>query len=155
MGTRGPLPKRDEARAGHRTKAERADKVTPPTPADGLVRAPVPDGAWHPQTLSFYGALRESGQSRFYEPSDWALAVMRCRIHSLIEYAIDEGALPPASLLAEISKIDARLGVTESDRRRQRIEVDREATDAAQPHATDDAVNAIMERYRRAAGDSD
>jgi hypothetical protein len=121
MGARGPLPKRTKARAGHRAKAELAEEYRVPY----VVEPPPAPEDLHPRALRFWHALARSGQSAFFEPSDWELAGMRVRIQSVMETALDAKAVPPANLIGELSKIDARLGVTESDRRRMRVEVER------------------------------
>ena len=39
---------------------------------------PEPDPDWHPIALAMFTSLRESGQSDFYQSSDWALAYSLC-----------------------------------------------------------------------------
>ena len=36
----------------------------------------MPDASWHPLANAWYAFLASSGQSAFYEPSDWGLAVL-------------------------------------------------------------------------------
>jgi hypothetical protein len=123
VGSRGPVAKRDATRAGHRASHERADTVAVPY----VVEPPALDESYnyHPRARRFYDQLARSGQSQHFEPSDWELAALRCRLASHLETKLDDGDAPSASLIDQVSKIDARLGVTENDRRRMRVEVDR------------------------------
>lgn len=73
MGARGPVGKRSDKRHGHRSAAENA--ATKAEGAASVVR-PEPDADWHPVALRWYESLSESGQSQFYEPSDWATAYL-------------------------------------------------------------------------------
>jgi hypothetical protein len=67
----------------------------------------------------WYEALRRSAQVQFYEPSDWAQA-------ELIVQAIDDYLKDPkASHLAAIERLSSSLMVSEGDRRRMRLEVER------------------------------
>lgn len=70
MGTRGPVPKRTESR--QRRNVSDVDVKR----ADGAedVSQPSPDPDWHPIATRLWESLGRSGQSRFYEPSDWAVA---------------------------------------------------------------------------------
>src|SRR5699024_3989322 len=70
MGTRGPVPKRDDERK--RTN-ERPMETTRAVGA-AAVKQPRGDGDWHPIVKKLWKAMGESGQSQFYEPSDWAVA---------------------------------------------------------------------------------
>ena len=70
MGTRGPVPKRDDERK--RTN-ERPMETTRAVGA-AEVKQPRGDGDWHPIVKKLWKAMGESGQSQFYEPSDWAIA---------------------------------------------------------------------------------
>jgi len=72
MGSRGPVGKRAAERMGHRTKAEKAQTDT--VEIVGEVEVPEPDPGWHPVAADWYKSLAESGQSRFFEPSDWRAA---------------------------------------------------------------------------------
>lgn len=78
----GRPPKRDSERMrdqGRSTpRTEPAEKITP-VELDFLLEPvvqPAPSPRWHPIAAAWYAALGKSGQSIFYEPSDWALAMM-------------------------------------------------------------------------------
>jgi hypothetical protein len=141
MGQRGPVPKREAERAGHRAKADKPDTVK----TQGKVDAPPVDPSWHPRAAEMYLAVAESGQSKFFEPSDWALARVLC--DQLTWYY--ESSRPSAELLKHVLHGFAQLGVTESDRRRQRIEVERGGNDESTAAA--DAIREQFEELRKAA----
>jgi len=96
---------------------------------------PIPGAnpGWHPQARSWYNSLALSGQSEFYEASDWATAVMAAQIYDMFLRTYHANLLPPFLRLTE------RLGVTVVDRKRNRIEladpdvsdIDEEAADEA------------------------
>jgi hypothetical protein len=76
MGQRGPVPKRSSERAGHRAKDEQPDQVTSlPT-----ISAPRPDSRWGTAAHRWYQSLIDSGQARFFEPSDWEQARIICTL---------------------------------------------------------------------------
>lgn len=116
MGERGPAPKRD----GQRRRANK--------PADGEAEHAVSDGTCYGPDLignhsavgkRFYGALRVSGQAQFYEPSDWAVA-------ELVVLAIDQYVKKPSAATFQVIEAAwAPLLVTEGDRRRARLELER------------------------------
>lgn len=123
--TRGPTPKRDAERAGHRTKDESADSVR----MRGAVRKPPADKAWSEGARRMYESLARSGQSRYFEPSDWAFAQMTADLHTANE------AKQSAQAWQLIFQSWERLGATENMRRRMRVEVER--VDAAEPEDAD------------------
>lgn len=135
MGKRGPTPKRSDQR--RRTNTPVAGE---PTTADGADEVPVPEGdpEWHPVALRWFESLSGSGQSVFYEPSDWGLAYVLAESISRelkpqpMTVGVGEDAhfemvsLPPkgASLAAWLKGMTALLA-TEGDRRRASIELQR------------------------------
>lgn len=72
MGTRGPVPKREDQRR------RRNAPTTTTTKAAGAIKVVVPpaEDDWHPVAKTWYASLTESGQQQFYEPSDWATAYL-------------------------------------------------------------------------------
>lgn len=131
-GTRGPIPKRD---------AERRRTNKPEIPlASVVVTGPVPvppaGKGWHPVALQLYDSLPASAQSCFYEASDWATAWLLCESLSRdlklqVVGTTQSGRVVRAHLplkgasLASYLKGFASLGMTEGDRRRMSIEIDR------------------------------
>lgn len=138
MGARGPVPKRDAQRR-RRNKPE-----VETTEAAGAEVVPVPKGSskWHPVARRWFDALAESGQSRFYEPSDWATAELLAESMSrdLREQVVGvskDGDVVKAVVpingarLASYLKGCSLLLVTEGDRRRARLELGRAAPESA------------------------
>lgn len=120
-GKGGPVPKRSNARAGHRTKAEQPDKVT----RSGSVPVPPSSAAWADEARRWYESLAESGQSQYFEPSDWAYARLLARLLS------DQlgKARPSSEMMKAVLSAMNDLGTTEGARRRMRIEVERAVAD--------------------------
>lgn len=136
----GPIPKRTEQRAGHRSKAELARKVA----RCDVVSQPEPDLDWHPKARRWYVSLAESGQADFYEPSDWELAAFLAQMMTHLL----ESSRPSSEMLKAILGGMQDLGVTEAARRRMRVEVDRPDPNADK---VDAAKVTVMNKYRRAA----
>jgi hypothetical protein len=135
----GPPPKRSSQR--RRRNAVDIDHVE----LAGTVDAPdldVEDA--HPLAVNLYESLKASGQARWYEPSDWARAQLL--VWSLSKM-LNTGR-PSAMLLAALQKDMDALLVSEAERRRVRMEIERGAPD----DSAERAKVAQMEKYRRAAG---
>lgn len=98
----------------------------------------------HPVARALYESLRTSGQARYYEPSDW----QRARVMVfLLSQQLWTGR-PSATMYAALqSDMDALL-ISEAERRRVRMEIDRAVPDTS----ADDARVAQMARYRKATG---
>lgn len=117
MGITGPIPKRSDERI-RRNKVEGLEKVQ----AIGTVRRPpldMPDA--HPVTVDLYQSLRDSAQSKYYEPSDWQYA--RLALHFADQLL--KSSRPSAQLLVTVNQMLSSLLVSEGDRRRVRLEVER------------------------------
>ena len=131
MGERGPVPKRDSQRRRHAPPAggpaEKGVHVecTPPPALEH----------WHPVARGWFDSLATSGQSWWYQASDWATAVVlaeemdRCLKPQAIGVSklgdIVWAERPMGASLAAILKGAASLMATEGDRRRLRIELER------------------------------
>lgn len=120
--TRGPVPKRSDERR------RRNQDDGPVTKAAGavVVRQPAADRGWHPIAKRWFESLGRSGQVVFFEPSDWAQAVFVAESMSRLLSANRFSA----QLFAAVESATARLMTTEADRRRLRIELEREAKGA-------------------------
>lgn len=135
-GSRGPVPKRsDQRRRTSRpdvevTKGSAAPNAGPP-PADPL---------WHELARKWYQSLTESGQREWYEPSDWAEALVWAHVLSA-ELERDKMS---AMMLVAWSAACSRLLVTEGDRRRMRMELERGKVS----DPDEDAAVASMAAYR-------
>jgi hypothetical protein len=159
MGERGPVPKRSDRRMGHRGKDDAA-RVSR-APAAASVSSPAVDEEWHPVARAWFESLSGSGQSRFYEPSDWATAVLIAESMSrdlkpqFIGFAYtgedqqeamyETIPLKGASLGAYLRAMSSLL-VTEGDRRRAAVELERaKPADAGEDHA-DATVTSLVSR---------
>ena len=104
------------------------------------------DDGWHPLAREWYRSLASSGQSQFYEASDWATAKV---LAELLSKALQSGKVMAA--LVERWQVGAtELLTTEGARRRARIELEREADDDGAQEAGD--VSELDEYRRRLRG---
>lgn len=146
MGERGPAPNRSDQRR-RRNKPAAGDPTKAPGAAE-VVR-PDADPDWHPVARAWFESLAGSGQSRFYEPSDWAAAVVLAEsmsrelkpqqvvIGTGDDTRIELVEQPPSgAALAAWLKGMTGLLVTEADRRRSAIEL-RRAGDQGSEEAGD------------------
>lgn len=119
MGARGPVGKRSDERHGHRTQAEQAGvtKAAGAAPCE----APPPRDTWHSTARDWYLSLAASGQSAFYEPSDWATARYIAEAMSL---NLEQGKFSAILFSAVLSGASSLLA-TEGDRRRLKLELER------------------------------
>lgn len=140
MGARGPIGKRSEERMGHRSKEEKASVTKAPGAPE--VPVPDPDESWHPIARRWYVALGESGQSRFYEPSDWAAAQYAAEAMSR---NLSDGRFS-AQLFTGIWSAMNDLLTTEGDRRRVRMELQRPTGGEGNEGVT------VLDDYRAALG---
>lgn len=140
MGERGPVPKRSEERLGHRAKDEKPTQAPSATPRRiPMPRVPELD-TWHPLAKDWYCSLEHSGQSIYYEFSDWMTARMVAEQMSReLEdkfVAVSDAGEPifvkapiPGQSMNAILKAMSSLLVTEGDRRRASLELNRAAND--------------------------
>jgi hypothetical protein len=134
VGTRGPVGKRSE-------ELRRRNKKPKPDKAGGadvdVAQIPEPLDTWHAIAKQWYLSLEPSGQSEFYEPSDWAMAYLIAESISrdlkpqVVGINEETGKpvkatipLKGASLSAYLKAMTALL-VSEGDRRRANIELQR------------------------------
>lgn len=134
-GKGGPVPKRSSQRR-RRNKEGAVETVV----ATGDVHGEPLAGEHSELAVRFWDGLRHSGQAQFYEPSDWAVA-------ELIVFAIDSfAAKPSAMMLASLNSMMSNLLVTEGDRRRVKLELEREDPSSDED---DGSEVARLDEYRR------
>jgi hypothetical protein len=126
VGTRGPIPKRSEERRRVNKDDGPALIQAPAGSPEDAPDLPDPDPLWHPIAADWYLSLRESGQSAFYEPSDWAMA--RYAAHVMSQVLLSERG-PNGQLVAALNSVMSSLLTTEGDRRRARMELERKKPD--------------------------
>lgn len=126
----GPIPKRDSERIRRNLTLVQTDTVE----MDGDVNIPDLDiENPHPLIVDLYESLKDSGQSKYYEPSDWQLA--RFCMHFANELVWS--GKPSSMLLQQVNAMLSDLLVAEGQRRRVRLEVEREAAKASVASAAD------------------
>lgn len=117
-GNNGPIPNRSDQRVRRNKPDIEIDKVE----AIGLVEVPVLGfDDPHPLIADFYASLVDSAQARYYEPSDWQFA--RVTLHFLDQLV--KSGRPSGQMLATVNTALSNLLVSEGDRRRVRIEIER------------------------------
>ena len=143
MGTRGPAPARSDQRRRRNAPETPVDKVE----VDGEVTIPEP-GAWHDTAIAWYRSLQHSGQSRFFEPSDWQAAHFTAQMmHKCL--TADEVS---AQMVAQVRGMMTDLLSTESSRRRVGIELERKVAQPAGKSSS--AVTHLEDRRKRLTSDA-
>lgn len=142
------MPKRSEERR-RRNKTDSSGNPNQITKVEiaGAVEQPKPNPNWGPAAMAIWNAACESGQTIFFEPSDWALLALTCSqidqeyrndliiekvklpMHGQGEGGGEElvyGSRPmPAGKFAAIVKALGDLGFSEGARRRMQMELTR------------------------------
>lgn len=139
MAFSGPIPKRSEERIRRNIPDVPIQKVI----AEGTVEAPGLgiDGP-HPMILDFWRALRESAQTKYYEPTDWQFA--RFTLHFANKLLMS--SKPSSQMLKEVNSALSNLLVTEGDRRRVRMEIERTNSTVDKEELEKSASEALRER---------
>lgn len=122
-GVRGPVPKRSTQRRRTNAPEIPVESVPPAPVADGGEpwKVPLARGEWHDIAKDWFHALKKSGQAGWFQPSDWMEAYVAAEVLSEM---LNAGKIS-AMLYASWSSHTSRLLVTEGDRRRVRIELER------------------------------
>jgi hypothetical protein len=156
MGERGPPPKRADKRRRHTKQEDKPDSV----PVNGAVKPPPVNSDWHPIAKRWFKSLKDSGQSIYYEPSDWGMAYVLAESmsrdlnpqvvavpESTGEPVFETVPMKGASLAAYLKGMTALL-VSEADRRRAGVELTRkpEPSSEDQEQATVVNLNAVRNR---------
>ena len=126
MGTRGPVGK-PESRSRNHNREQKA--------LTGQLELPSALGPEPPEwldgiALDWYESIRISGQAVYYTPGDWLTAIVIAR------HIMATIRKPSAVMLASVLHGCTVLGVTEGDRRRLGIELQRgQQADPDREHA--------------------
>lgn len=143
-----PIPKRSDQL--HNKRGGRLDGLTQLEIANPYVDQPEGNPDWNPIAKQWYESLPESGQSHYYQASDWATAYM-CA--DLISREFDRADDPEtkkgvsAMMMHEIFAQAGNLLTTEGERRRLRLELIR-----AEKKDDGNEVVTAMEQYKQFAG---
>lgn len=121
MGQRGPIPLRSDEKGPRHQKGEDGLEITKGR-ARGTKVIPAPQSHWPPMVKAWYNSLKESGQSDFYEPSDWMHAQLIAE--SLAGWMTKMPKDRSAMMLDVAFKQMGALGTTEGERRRMRLELE-------------------------------
>lgn len=140
----GPVPNRSDDVSRERD-VNRGDRMPITKGELKPVRIPHADTDWHPIARKFYDSLKTSGQSDYYQNSDWAYAFSLCDDLSVYKKSSKRSSMMLAALMSAMTN----LLVTEADRRRARIELS-----APEDEGDSAAVLAIAD-YRAALEDDD
>lgn len=128
----GPIPQRSDQR-------RRRNKVEGLTKSFGavsdIIMVPDPDANWHPIALEWFMALRESGQSMFYEPSDWVSAKVAAE---LLSRELNKGQKINGQMITAWKQMADELLTTEGARRRAHMELERMTADLSAEQAKSD-----------------
>jgi hypothetical protein len=135
-GAMPPTPKRSSER--RRTNSPKSDTV----PMTGVVSVPVLNlDNPHPLVVELYDSLQRSGQSQWYEPSDWVRAKITCELLSRQLWAGRVSSTMYQAIQADL----AALMTCEGDRRRLRMEIERDDHSVTE----DDPRVSLMQSYRK------
>lgn len=133
-GQSGPIPKRD---------SERVRRNIPDVPTETVTMigtVDIPDLGIpfpHDITMDFWTALTQSGQAKYYEPSDWQYARMALFFADGLFKRAQEGRDPSSMMLQQVNSMLSDLLVAEGQRRRVRLEVERATNEAKVFNASD------------------
>jgi len=106
------------------------------------LRLPDADPRWKPEAQSWFRSLKLSGQSDFYEASDWATAVAAAQAYDIFLRTHN------ASILGSFVRLSERLGATITDRKRSRIELADPEPEDLDEDAADEAIQGWQARLR-------
>jgi len=116
----------------------------------GEVFAPDPSEEWHDTAKAWYRSLSDSGQSRYFEPSDWQAAhFCAALMHQALTGDVN------AQLVAQVRGMMTDLLTTEGARRRAGIELERRlATTDGEKKASGNVTHMADRRKRLTSGAS-
>lgn len=133
----GPAPKRT-TQVRRRNKKDPVDTFV----VAGKVEIPPAADGWHELAKDWYESLKLSGQAKYFEPSDWRAA----RILAEVMTKNLRAKRFSAQLFQSVWSAMGDLLSTEADRRRVRMEIERELD---KPADDGDSEVAHLDAYRR------
>jgi hypothetical protein len=132
VGVRGPIGKRDD----ERIRRNIPENPTVTVQAIGTVEIPpLGDvshlGETHPLISEMYDSIRASAAVKFYEATDWQFARMTLYMLNQELIAAQNNGKPVGAMkLTAINQMLSALLLTEGDRRRARLEIERAPADS-------------------------
>lgn len=146
----GPVPKRSDQRRNRVTSDEGLTKLEVANPT---YDAPAPNPEWHWIAKDWYQSLIDSGQAHYYQPSDWATAVILAESLSHEFKRADDPetrkGISPMMMQAFFSEA-GNLLTTEGQRRRLRLEL----IHAEKKSDMDAEKISVMANYQKMVGGS-
>lgn len=136
MGSRGPVPSRTEDLSRDRD-ANRAGSVPVTKGKAKPATIPEPDPNWHKIAKMLWDSALESGQSDYYQSSDYAMLYHLCDDLSVYKNAKQRSSM----MFQAFQSMFESLLLTEGARRRVRIELESEETE-------DEGVVMQIDKYR-------
>ena len=132
----GPPRKKDSERRRRNKDAVETEVVNVDELLVGEVEIPAVDEDWHPIARMLFESVSKSGQVIWMEPSDWAALYLMCEsisrdLNPQVVGITEEGDVVKDTIplkgasLSSYLKGFAALMMTEGDRRRLRIELER------------------------------
>jgi len=118
VGQRGPVPKRSDRRVRRNKDGGEVERIAVDA---GFVAPPPLEFETHPLAKGLYEDLGRSAQARYFEPSDWRAA--QVVVHELGRML--NAGKPSGQLLSAVWSALSDLLVTEGQRRRMRLEIER------------------------------
>ncbi|ARQ94658.1 hypothetical protein MHAS_01169 [Mycolicibacterium hassiacum DSM 44199] len=153
MGTRGPIGKRDEERVRRNINENPTETIQVIGPVE------IPDlgdvshlGETHPLIEEMYESIKKSAAVKYYEPTDWQFA--RLALYTLNQELIaaqHQGKPIGAMKLTAINQMLSALLLTEGDRRRVRLEIERAPADPTGGKVVD-VTDVLKQRLAKASG---
>lgn len=156
--SRGPVPKRSDQRRRRNKPGTDIDRA----PGAGDFEIPEVDPEWHAIARRWYESLIDSGQSVYYEPSDWATAYLIAEsisrdldpqfvgINEVTGEVITRAIPLKGASLAAYLKAMTALVVTEGDRRRAGVELQRAGANVDEDEEAADAT--VVDLHSRFTG---
>lgn len=146
MGLTGPLPKNPEDRVRRNKTGEDGlgDEVYE---LEGEVKPPAGIRFGEEVVQAMWEALKKSVNRQFYEPTDWAYAVLTL---TQWDNVLKKGEVPGAMLLSALDGMLSKMLVTEADRRRLRIHARRQKQETEQKVKASDFYQQAFQEQQRA-----
>lgn len=142
----GPPPKRSTQRRRRNKPEDGTNSVEIVSIRGKTVKPPAEDRTWHTLAKAWYRSLKDSGQAKFYEPSDWQAARFCAYVMTRhLRDHEDNNAPLRAGMIETIWSMMGDLFTTEAARRRARVELVRASGTSAE---TAEASVSIMDDYR-------
>lgn len=135
----GPIPNRSD----QRVRRNLPDVPVEAVQAIGIVLVPeLGIDNPHPVIEEMWESLKNSAQKKYYEPSDWAYAKLTMYVaNEMLTYT--NGKAISSMKLAAVDSMLTKLLMTEGDRRRLRIEIERK------PQAAGENVVQVADLFRQ------